>query len=131
MFNCYFCFYFIFTVYTNVLNNVVFMVTKRKKKQFKSQPLLPPAITTSSFFQPQLLVFDIFSNYVYYSTPLSIRDLILGMFLLHVWKPVLPRLLKLSVFSNHFPPTIPIIPTLIFFPTTSNISHPCLLDAWE
>ena len=29
---CYFCFYFTFTVYTNVLNTAVFMVRKGKKK---------------------------------------------------------------------------------------------------
>ena len=32
------CYYFTFTVYPNYLNVVVFMVTKGKKKQFKSQP---------------------------------------------------------------------------------------------
>ena len=33
---------------------------------------------------PQLLVFDIFSNHPYYSTPPSIKDLRVGMILLHV-----------------------------------------------
>ena len=36
MFNCYFCFYFIFTVYTNALNTVVFMVRKGEKSNLKA-----------------------------------------------------------------------------------------------
>ena len=71
---CYFCFYFTFTVYTNVRNTAVFMVRKGKKKaikKFKSQPLrllkflvfsnpptiptFPPTISFWYFFQPPLL----------------------------------------------------------------------------
>ena len=32
LFTCYFCFDFTFTIYTNILNTVVIMVTKGKKK---------------------------------------------------------------------------------------------------
>ena len=64
LFTRYFC-YFTFTVYTNVLNTVVFMVTKGKKKAIlkaKPTPLYsnPPPPAT-----PTLLVFDIFSNHPY------------------------------------------------------------------
>ena len=56
LFICYFCFYFTFTVYTNVLNTVVFSFFQ------------PPTL----LFQPpppsRLLVFVIFSNHPYSST---------------------------------------------------------------
>ena len=50
-----FCFYF--TVYTNVLNIVVFMVRKGKKKQSKGQhpPPLPGLLVFYIFFQLPLL----------------------------------------------------------------------------
>ena len=74
LFICYFCFYFTFTVYTNVLNTVVFMVRKGKsnlEKQFRSQ--LPRLLKLSVVSNPhpphsRLLVFAIFSNHPYSST---------------------------------------------------------------
>ena len=80
LFKRYFCFYFTFTVYTNVLNTVVFMVKKGKEKAVKSQPLswlskLSVFPTPLLFPSTQLLVFDIFSNYPYYSTPFPVRHL--------------------------------------------------------
>ena len=62
LFTCYFCFYFTFTLYANVLNTVVFMVRKGKKNlKATTHPTIP---------NPRLLVFDIFFNHPYYSTPL-------------------------------------------------------------
>ena len=66
LFTRYFC-YFTFTVYTNVLNTVVFMVTKGKKKAIlkaKPTPLYsnpppsrnPHTISFWYFFQPPLLI---------------------------------------------------------------------------
>ena len=47
---CYFCFYFTFTVYRNILSTVVFMVRKSKgKSNLKANPT---RIKTFSFFQP-------------------------------------------------------------------------------
>ena len=63
-----------------------FMVRKQKGKSNLSKILFK----IFSFLQPpyspipQLLVFDIFSNHPYYSTPPSIKDLRVGMILLHV-----------------------------------------------
>ena len=53
---------------------------KGKKKAVKSQPLswlskLSVFPTPLLFPSTQLLVFDIFSNYPYYSTPFSVRHL--------------------------------------------------------
>ena len=48
-----FCFYF--TVYTNVLNIVVFMVRKGKEKQSKGQPPPPGLLVFYIFFQLPLL----------------------------------------------------------------------------
>ena len=42
LFTCYFCFYFTFTRYTNVLNIVVFMVRKGKKSNAPTI-LYPPS----------------------------------------------------------------------------------------
>ena len=87
LFNGYFCFYFTFTVYTNVSNALVFMVRKKKEKSNLEANLPPlPAIKTQ-FFPictptipiPRLLVFDLFSEHTYYSTFLSIRDLTVCM----------------------------------------------------
>ena len=46
LFTCQFCFYFTFTLYTNVLNTVVFMVRKGKRKEksnLKANPPPPPS----------------------------------------------------------------------------------------
>ena len=67
------------------------MVRKwREKNNLKANPTL--AIKTFIFFQPnlllfhfpQLLVFDIPSSHPYYSPLPSIRDLRVGMILLHI-----------------------------------------------
>ena len=87
-----FCFCF-FTVYKNGLNAKDFKVRKKKRKkqlknlptpnswsfQFLSTPYVPLLFQSS-----QLLVFDIFSNWPYYSTTPSIRDLRVDVILLHV-----------------------------------------------
>ena len=51
LFTSYFCFYFTSTVYTNVLNTVVFMVRKGNKKAPPTlrPPPPPPAPATISF----------------------------------------------------------------------------------
>ena len=77
MFIYYFCFYFTFTVYTNVLN---FHDLKRKEKSSLIEP--PPTSPPLRFFpspllfqSPQLLLFDIFSHPpLLFQTP-SLRDL--------------------------------------------------------
>ena len=79
LFTCYFCFYFTFAVYTNVLNTVVFMVKKGKEKAPPPRLLkLSVFPNPSLLFQPpslRLLVFDIFSNHPYYSTPRLLETL--------------------------------------------------------
>ena len=60
MFICFFCFHFTFTVNTNVLNTVVFMVRKVKKKQFKSEPPLPQLLKFSVFSNPPVIILWIF-----------------------------------------------------------------------
>ena len=51
-FTCYFCFYFASTLYTNVLNTVVFVVRKGKKKEILTPnlPSLPPLPTETISF---------------------------------------------------------------------------------
>ena len=76
LFISYFCFYFTFTVYTNVLNTVVFIIRKGKKKAV-SKPILSPLLKFSLFsnplvFQPsRLLVFDFFFQPPVYQRPES------------------------------------------------------------
>ena len=54
--NCYFCFYFTFTVYTNGLNAIVFIFRKRKLKiNLKYPHTTHLAIKPFSFCQPFLL----------------------------------------------------------------------------
>ena len=88
LFIFYFCFSFTFNVYTNVLNTVVFMVRKRKKAIYNPKPsrLLKISVFSTPYYSNPswLLVFGIFSNHLYCSTPQSIRDLTVGMILLHV-----------------------------------------------
>ena len=101
LFICYFCFYFIFTVYRNVPNTVVFMVRKGMKKAiWNTAPLYPWGQYNFKLFPTtpsphRLLHFDIFSNHAYYSTSPSIRDLSNGQVFRLILSFLSNRLLRL------------------------------------
>ena len=106
LFICYFCFYFIFTVYRNVPNTVVFMVRKGMKKAiWNTAPLYPWGQYNFKLFPTtpsphRLLHFDIFSNHAYYSTSPSIRDLSNGQVFRLILSFLSNRLLRLVQYGK-------------------------------
>ena len=81
MFYFFFFFHFTFTVYTNILNTVIFiLLEKERKKQFKSHT--PTAIEIFRFFHPPYTISTPPTNsFLYFfqpphlfHTPPSIRD---------------------------------------------------------